>query len=175
MSDTLQIMQLVDQMGRSRSLDDVCRLVAASRALGHTLDAASVLVCDDDGVLQERGRHLVPGSPADFSHLELTFPTPLALALARPGSSALPIDASNVLHPNISVALHSSGFAGVWMLPLSLSHEPFALFLGFSQSLTTLPTLSRHHEELFASGLKLAIRHHSWRQGASTHPPRLAS
>jgi hypothetical protein len=175
MSDTLQIMQLVDQMGRGRSLDDVCRLVIASRAVGHTLDAASILVCNDDGVLQERGRHLVPGSPADFSQLELTFPTPLALALARPGSSTFPIDASNVLHPDISFPLHASGFAGVWMLPLSLSHEPFALFLGFSQSLTKLPTLSRHHEELFSSALKLAIRHHSWRQGATTHPPRLAS
>ncbi|MEX2441568.1 MAG: GAF domain-containing protein [Pontimonas sp.] len=174
MIDTLLLMRLVDKLGQSTHLDDVCRLVVSSKALGYPLAAASLLVRDDQGVLQERGRYQLPGSPADFANLALTFPTPLALALASPQSSTVTLGAAHSLHPDISYPLESSPFASVWLLPLSSAGEPIGVLMAFSPPRAVPPALEISHEKLLASGLTLAVRQNSWRYRSQPTHPRLA-
>jgi hypothetical protein len=173
MIDTLRLMQLVDRVGSSTSLDEACRAIVQSSALGHPFDAASLLVRDHSGLLYERGRHQLPGSPEDFAALSLTFPTPLALALARPRSSIISLESAQALHPEISYPLESSPFASVWLLPLVTMSEPFAVLMAFSAQ-ADKPTLEVSHERLLASGVKLAVRQNSWRFSNQPSPSVLA-
>lgn len=174
MIDTLQLMRLVDKLGHSTHLDDVCRLVVSSNLLGYPLDAASLLVRDDQGILHERGRHQLPGSPADFACLDLTFPTPLALALASPRSSTVTLGSAHSLHPDIAYPLESSPFASVGLLPLSWAREPIGVLMAFSRPGAVPAALEMSHEKLLASGLTLAIRQNSWRYSNQPAHTRLA-
>lgn len=167
-------MQLADRVGASTNLDDACRAVVSSGALGQPFDAASLLVRDHAGLLYERGRHQLPGSPDDFASLSLTFPTPLALALASPRSSVIALESAHALHPEISYPLESSPFASVWLLPLLSAKEPFAVLMAFSCSPAEQPALEINHEQLLASGMKLAIRQNSWRFSNQPSHSRLA-
>lgn len=173
MTDTLRVMQLIDQLGTSRNLDEVCALLTSSPALGQRIDGASLLLLEDN-TLNEHGRAHMPGAPADFSRLRLSFPTPLALALASPQATSYALNSTDTLHPDISSPLETSGFASVWMLPLTSRLEPFALLMAFSRQAAEKPVIAPSHEKLLASSVKLAIRHTKWRVDRQSDHPRLA-
>lgn len=168
MSDTLQIMEMVDSLAQVTDLEGACRVLTSSPALGRPFQAASLGLVDDQARLSELARHNVPGTPQDFWHLRLWQESLLSHLLVSNQPGVVHRGLYHTLHPDIRHDWSHNPFETIWVLPIGERGVPYGALMLFSKDIFDSVDIEERHREMLVTSIKLVLRSHEWRHGL--HP-----
>ena len=175
MSDTLQIMEMVDSLAQVSDLEGACRVLTRSPALGRPFHQASLGLVDDRAMLSEIARFNLPGLPHELSELRVWEDTPLSRSLVRATPRVFSRTEFSGLHPDIRFDWQESTTLSLFVLPILERGVPYGMLMLFSDDHFETVDLDEGHRELIVGSLKMLLRQHEWRTGLAMGRTREAS
>ena len=148
MTDTLRAMRLVEAIGHSRTLAQVCEVYATLPLFDEPLEAAGILTLDRRGVMQLAAAVDPQGVLGQLVQASVWTTGPLPHALSASHSSVIP-------------RLAVEGFQGdLWVLPLRSPSHLMGAMLGWSTRRLPAGGLSTSVDTMLAAVVKSALRAH---------------